>query len=84
MVLNPGRRRLKGGESGVFVAVSQAELDEALTRSFSRALHPASSSHLLDPELRRGPALVCLSPALGRSQHCRTALLSFTRHHFIF
>ena len=78
MVLNPGRRRLKGGESGVFVAVSQAELDEALTRSFSRALHPASSSHLLDPEQRREPALVFSSPALGRSLPCRSAHLSVT------
>lgn len=58
MVLNPGRRRLKGGEAGVFVAVSQAELDEALTRSFSRALHPASGTHFLRPGLGRDSAAV--------------------------
>jgi hypothetical protein len=51
VVLNPGRRRLKGGESGVFVATSQAVLDEALTRSFSHALHPASISHFLKPDI---------------------------------
>ncbi len=40
VVLNPGRRRLKGGEAAVCVATSQVALDEALTRSFSRSLHP--------------------------------------------
>lgn len=58
MVLNPGRRRLKGGESGVFVATSQAALDEALTRSFSHALHPASISHFLKPNVDQAPAEV--------------------------
>ncbi len=56
VVLNPGRRRLKGGEAAVCVATSQAALDEALTRSFSRALHPASGT--LSPDLAQGPATV--------------------------
>lgn len=54
VVLNPGRRRLKGGEAAVCVATSQTALDEALMRSFSRALHPASGT--LSPNLGRGPA----------------------------
>ena len=58
VVLNPGRRRLKGGEAGVFVAASQAELDDALTRSFSRVLHPTSSTHFVGPNLGRTPAMV--------------------------
>ena len=48
VVLNPGRRRLKGGEAGVFMATSQAALNEALTRRFSRPLHPADPRHYLD------------------------------------
>ena len=58
MVLNPGRRRLKGGESGVFMATSQAALDEALTRSFTHALHPASISHFMKPDVDQAPAKV--------------------------
>ena len=58
VVLNPGRRRLKGGEAAVCVATSQAALDEALTRRFSRALHPLSGTHSLSPDLARGPATV--------------------------
>ena len=58
VVLNPGRRRLKGGEAAVCVATSQAALDEALARRFSRALHPLSGTHSLSPDLARGPATV--------------------------
>jgi hypothetical protein len=39
VVLNPGRLRLKGGESGIFMATSQAALDEALKCRLSRVLH---------------------------------------------
>lgn len=51
MVLNPGRRRLKGGEAGVFMATSQAALNDALTRRFSRPLHPSDPRHYLDPPM---------------------------------
>ncbi len=56
VVLNPGRRRLKGGESGVFMATSHDALDEALKRAFSRPLHPSDPRHQLDvpiPAVRR-------------------------------
>ncbi len=56
VVLNPGRRRLKGGESGVFMAISQDALDDALKRPFSRPLHPSDPRHQLDvpiPVVRR-------------------------------
>ena len=42
----------------MFVAASQAELDDALTRSFSRVQHPTSSTHFLDPNLGRTPTTV--------------------------
>lgn len=51
VVLNPGRRRLKGGEAGVFMATSQVALNEALTRRFSRPLHPSDPRHYLDPPM---------------------------------
>ncbi|EIE18822.1 hypothetical protein COCSUDRAFT_59753 [Coccomyxa subellipsoidea C-169] len=54
VVLNPGRRRLKGGEAGVFMATSQAALDDALTRPFSRPLHPSDPRHYLDAPMPAG------------------------------
>ena len=70
VVLNPGRRRLKGGEAAVCVATSQVALDEALTRSFSRSLHPASGT--LSPDLGRGPATVSMRPGFRSGPHCYT------------
>ncbi|BDA48910.1 probable potassium channel subfamily T member 2 at N-terminal half [Coccomyxa sp. Obi] len=54
VVLNPGRRRLKGGESGVFMATSHDALDEALKRPFSRPLHPSDPRHQLDVPIPAG------------------------------
>jgi len=51
VVLNPGRRRLKGGEMGIFMATSQAALDDALQRAFSRPLHPSDPAHALNPAM---------------------------------
>jgi hypothetical protein len=55
LALNPGRMRLASGERGVFCAVSQAALEDALRRPLSRPLRPAHAGHALDP---RPPAVL--------------------------
>lgn len=37
MILNPGRRRLKGGETGIVIGTSQGAVDAALAQEFSAA-----------------------------------------------
>ncbi len=70
VVLNPGRRRLKGGEAGVFMATSQAALDDALTRPFSRPLHPSDPRHYLDAPMP-AVSISCSSAPFGGSAHSR-------------
>lgn len=54
----------QGGESGVFMATSQVALDEALQRSFSKALHHANNCNITDAHASHVRLLFATQPCL--------------------
>lgn len=56
---------MQGGESGVFMATSQAALDEALRRSFSQTLLHVNNNNLMD-----APMAVVRLPTISMKGYC--------------
>jgi hypothetical protein len=71
VVLNPGRRRLQGGETGIVIGTSQQAVDAALGRPFTVAsVYSSPESSYCDPNNLEVSANVPLpSPSLTCAIH---------------